>query len=204
MLMFEPMVLETSGRGVEKSYPLFSRLLKDRVILISGEIVEDTSTIICSQLLYLEQQDPVKPIYLYINSPGGSVISGLAIYDTMNFITCPVYTIAMGEACSMGSFLLTAGDKRFALKNTTLMYHSVASGFSGTIHDHQIQFDETKRLQDLLADTIVGNTKDKLTRELFDIKSARDWYLTPDEAVGYGFIDGVLTKREDVKKLLSN
>lgn len=200
MLMFEPMVIETAGRGVEKSYPLFSRLLKDRIILISGEIVDDTSTIICSQLLYLEQQDPDKPIYLYINSPGGSVISGLAIYDTMNFITCPVYTIAMGEACSMGSFLLTAGSKRFALKNTTLMYHSVASGFSGTIHDHKIQFDETKRLQELLGDIIVSNTNGRLSKELFELKSARDWYMTAEEALEYNLIDKVLTKREDVKK----
>jgi len=205
-LIFEPTVIESFGRNPEKSYGLFSRLLKDRVILVSGEITEDLSTIICAQLLYLEQQNPDNPIYMYINSPGGSVTAGLAIFDTMNFISCPVYTIGMGECMSMGSFLLTAGTKSFSLPNTSIMYHSVSSGFMGTVHDHEKHYLETQRLQVLLMDFLtkkIQKTYPEKDQDYIKNKTARDWYLTAQETKEEGLIDYIISNREDVKKFLS-
>lgn len=203
-MLYEPYVIESFNRSGERSYPLFSRLLKDRIILVSGEITEDISTVVCSQLLYLEQQDPETPIFMYINSPGGSVTAGLAIYDTMTFISNDVYTIAMGEACSMGSFLLSAGAQRYSLPNTTLMYHSVSSGFSGTIQDHEIEYKETVRLQNILVDKLVEissqHTNGQTDKEYFQEKIKRNWYMTPQEALELGLIDKVIYKRKDVPK----
>lgn len=199
--MFEPYVIEENGRNGEKGYPLYARMLKDRIIMVIGEVEENMSAAVCSQLLYLEQQDPQAPIFMYINSPGGSVTAGLAIYDTMNFVSCPVYTIAMGEAMSMGSFLLSAGTKSFSLPNTSLMYHSISSGFHGTVQDYEINFKEVQRLQDLLLGILYKKVKEEFKQEFLN-KIERDLYLTANEAVKYGLIDCVITTKDDARNFL--
>jgi ATP-dependent Clp protease protease subunit len=199
-IIFEPMVIETEGRGVEKSFPLFSRLLKDRIILLSGEIVDDMSTIICAQLLYLDGKDSKAPIYMYINSPGGVITSGLAIADTMNFVSAPVIAVAMGQACSMGSYLLTVADKRLSLPSTRIMYHSLSGGIEGTIHDMEVQIQESRRLQEALITKIHEKSNGKKTLEEIKQITARDWFISADEALEFGFIDGIISNKEDAKK----
>jgi ATP-dependent Clp protease protease subunit len=199
-LVFEPMVIETEGRGVEKTFPLFSRLLKDRVILLSGEIEDDMSTILCSQLLYLEKQDPTKPIFMYINSPGGQITSGLAIADTMAFIECPVYAIAMGQACSMGSYLLTIADKRLSLPSTRIMYHSLSGGVVGNYHDMKVQMTESEFLQNALITKIHEKSNGTMTLDEVKRITERDWFMSAEEALSYGLIDGIIANREDAKK----
>ena len=199
-LVFEPMVIETEGRGVEKSFPLFSRLLKDRVLLLSGEIEDDISTILCSQMLYLEKQDPTKPIYMYINSPGGQITSGLAIADTMHFIECPVYAIAMGQACSMGSYLLTIADKRLSLPSTRIMYHSLSGGTVGNFHDMKVQMAESEFLQNALITKIHEKSNGSMTLDEVKRITERDWFMSAEEALKLGLIDGIIANREDAKK----
>ena len=192
-----PMVIETTGRS-ERAYDIYSRLLKDRIVLLGSEVNDTVASLICAQLLFLESQDPEKEIYLYINSPGGSVTAGLAIYDTMRFISSPVATVCMGRAASMGAFLLAAGKSgmRFALPNSQIMIHQPSGGFQGQATDIEIHAREVLRLKERLNRILADNTG----RPYKDIVKAneRDNFLTPEEAKELGIIDRVLTSRSEM------
>lgn len=192
-----PMVIETTGRS-ERAYDIYSRLLKDRIILLSSEVNDAVASLICAQLLFLESQDPEKEISLYINSPGGSVTAGLAIYDTMRYITSPVSTVCMGLAASMGAFLLAAGEHgmRYALPNCQVMIHQPSGGFRGQATDIEIHAREIlrlkKRLNEILSEN-TGQSYDKVAEA-----TERDNYLTPEEAKEFGLIDRILVNRKDM------
>ena len=192
-----PMVIETTGRS-ERAYDIYSRLLKDRIILLSSEVNDTVASLVCAQLLFLESQDPEKEINLYINSPGGSVTAGLAIYDTMRYITAPVSTVCMGRAASMGAFLLAAGQKgmRYALPNSQIMIHQPLGGFQGQATDVDIHAREMlrikERLNTMLAET-TGKSYDEVVRA-----TERDNFLTPEQALEFGIIDRVLVSRSDM------
>jgi ATP-dependent Clp protease protease subunit len=189
-----PMVIETSGRG-ERAYDIYSRLLKERVIFLVGPINDQMANLVVAQLLFLESENPDKDIHLYINSPGGSISSGMAIYDTMQFIKPDVSTLCIGMAASMGAFLLQAGakDKRFALPNSTVMIHQPLGGFQGQATDIEIHakyiLSLRERLYTLMAEH-TGRSVEEIARD-----SERDNFLTANEAKDYGLIDQVLTKR---------
>ena len=189
-----PMVIETSGRG-ERAYDIYSRLLKERVIFLVGPINDQMANLVVAQLLFLESENPEKDIHLYINSPGGSISSGMAIYDTMQFIKPDVSTLCIGMAASMGAFLLQAGakDKRFALPNSTVMIHQPLGGFQGQATDIEIHakyiLSLRERLYTLMAQH-TGKTIEEIARD-----SERDNFLTANEALDYGLIDQVLSKR---------
>ena len=191
-----PMVIEQTSKG-ERSYDIFSRLLKERIVFVSGEVCDEMSSLICSQLLFLEAEDPNKDIYMYINSPGGVVTSGMAIYDTMQYIKPDICTICMGQACSMGSFLLAGGTKgkRFSLPNSQIMIHQPSGGAQGQATDIEIRakliLDLRKRLNKIYAD----NTGQKLS--VIEKAMDRDNFMTPDEALKFGLIDKIIEKRED-------
>ena len=190
-----PMVIEQSGRG-ERAYDIYSRLLKERVVFLVGPVTEITANLIVAQLLFLESENPDKDIFFYINSPGGSVSAGLAVYDTMQFIKPDVSTLCVGQAASMGALLLAAGDKekRFALPNSRLMIHQPMGGFQGQASDVEIHAREIlylrQRLNEILAKH-TGQTVDKIARD-----TDRDNFLSGEEAVKYGIVDKVLTTRE--------
>lgn len=189
-----PVVLEHTYKG-ERSYDLYSRLLKDRVIMLDGEVNQHSSSLICAQLLFLESENPDKAVSLYINSPGGSVTAGMAIYDTMQFIRCPVHTIVMGQAASMGSLLATAGEPghRFILPNARHMIHQPLGGASGQATDVEIQARELLRWKSVLTDIYVkhtGRDRETLTKDM-----ERDFFMTAGEAVEYGLADVKLIKR---------
>ena len=190
-----PIVIENTSRG-ERSYDLYSRLLKDRVIMLDGEIAQHTASLICAQLLFLESDNPDKAISLYINSPGGSVTAGMAIYDTMNFIKPKIHTIVMGQAASMGSLLATAGDKghRYILPNARHMIHQPLGGASGQATDVEIQARELLRWKTVLTDIYVEHTGK--THKQLRTDMERDFYMTAQEAVDYGLADKVLTTRD--------
>ncbi len=194
-----PIVVENTGR-VERSYDIYSRLLKDRIILLGTEIDDTVASLICAQLLFLESQDPEKEISLYINSPGGSVSAGLAIYDTMRYITAPVSTLCMGTAASMGAFLLAAGTKglRFALPHSTIMIHQPLGGFRGQASDVEIHAREMRRVKALMNAILAENTG----RSVEEVSAAteRDNFLTPQEALDFGLIDKVMTSRSEMGK----
>ena len=189
-----PMVVETSGRG-ERAYDIYSRLLKERVIFLVGEINDTVANLVVAQLLFLESENPDKEIHLYINSPGGSISAGMAIYDTMQFIKPDVSTLCIGMAASMGAFLLQAGtkDKRFALPNSTVMIHQPLGGFRGQASDIEIHakyiLSLRERLYTLMAQH-TGRSIEEIARD-----SERDNFLTAPEALEYGLIDKVLDKR---------
>ena len=189
-----PYVIEQTGRG-ERSYDIFSRLLNDRIIMLSDEVNDATASLVVAQLLYLEGQDPDKDIHLYINSPGGSISAGMAIYDTMQYIKCDVSTICIGMAASMGSFLLAAGakGKRFALPNSEIMIHQPLGGTKGQATDIEIQANQIlklkKKLNTMLADA-TGRPLDEVSRD-----TERDNYMTAEEAAAYGLVDKVIYKR---------
>lgn len=189
-----PMVVEQSGRG-ERSYDIYSRLLKDRIIFLGTEVNEDLANLVVAQLLFLESEDPEKDVFLYINSPGGSVSAGLAIYDTMQYIKPPVSTICMGLAASMGAFLLAAGaeGKRIALPNSRVMIHQPSGGARGQASDVKIHAEEIlytrKRLNDLLS----KHTKQPL--EVIDRDTDRDFFMSAEEALKYGLVDKIIEKR---------
>jgi ATP-dependent Clp protease protease subunit len=191
-----PMVLERTSQG-ERAMDLYSRLMRDHVILLEGEIHDQMANLIVAQLLYLESDDPTKDIHLYINSPGGSVSAGLAIYDTIQFIKPNVSTIVMGSAASMGSLLAQAGaaGKRFILPNARTMIHSVSGGHSGTVWDAQIQMAEMVRLNSRLMEIYAKHNSAGKT--LTDLKTAmaRDYYLTAEETVAFGLADKIMEKR---------
>ncbi len=188
-----PMVVEQTGRG-ERSYDIFSRLLNDRIIFLSDEVNDATASLVVAQLLYLEAQDPDKDISFYINSPGGSVTAGMAIYDTMNFIKCDVSTVCIGMAASMGAFLLSAGTKgkRFALPNSEIMIHQPLGGAKGQATDIKIQAELILRTRDRLNKILAENTGKSVEQIAHDTE--RDNYMTADEALAYGLIDKVIDK----------
>lgn len=189
-----PMVVENTGHG-ERSYDIFSRLLNDRIIFLSDEINDATSSLVVAQMLFLEGQDPDKDIAFYINSPGGSVTAGMAIYDTMNFIKCDVSTICVGMAASMGAFLLSSGakGKRFALPNSEIMIHQPLGGARGQATDIKIQADLILRTRERLNRILAANTGKDIEQIALDTE--RDNYMTAEEALNYGLIDKIFAKR---------
>lgn len=191
--MYIPYVIEKTSRG-ERSYDIYSRLLKDRIIMLSGEIEDSLASSIVAQLLFLEAEDPDKDIYLYINSPGGVITSGFSIYDTMNYIKPSVCTICIGQAASMGAFLLSCGEKgkRFALPNSRIMIHQPLGGAKGQATDIEIQAREILRLKTILNDILAKNTGQKLAKIAKD--TDRDFFMSANEAKEYGLIDKVLEK----------
>ena len=184
-----PIVIEQNGRG-ERSYDIYSRLLKDRIIMLFGEITDITSASIISQLLFLASEDEKKDIYLYINSPGGSVTAGLSIYDTINYINPNVVTIGMGLCASMGAFLLSSGDKRLALENTKIMIHQPLGGAKGQASDIMIVAEEIINTKKQLNKILCKNTKQDY--EKIEKDTDRDFYMTAIEAKEYGIIDEIL------------
>ena len=201
-----PMVVEQESRG-ERSYDIYSRLMKDRIIMLNGPVEDNMANLIVAQMLFLESDNPDKPISMYINSPGGAVTAGLAIYDTMQYIKCPVRTIVMGQACSMGSFLAQAGEpgKRIVLPESRTMIHRVSSGTpgtSGSVHVQELQmedtirhFEESKKVNKRLTELYVKhNSAGKTYEELFETMKF-DTFLTAQEAVDNGFADKVVEKR---------
>lgn len=193
------MVVEQSNRG-ERAYDIYSRLLKDRIIFLGGPIDDNVANVVVAQLLFLESEDPDKDIYLYINSPGGVVTAGLAIYDTMQYIKPDVSTICIGQAASMGSLLLTAGakGKRFALPNSRIMIHQPLGGAQGQSTDIQIQAREIQRIRDVINDIIVNATGKTL--EEVNNDTERDNFMTAEEAKAYGLVDEVITRPKKSKK----
>ncbi|MBQ7719215.1 MAG: ATP-dependent Clp endopeptidase proteolytic subunit ClpP [Clostridia bacterium] len=189
-----PTVIETTNRG-ERAYDIYSRLLNDRIVFLADEVNDVTASLVVAQLLFLEAQDPDKDISLYINSPGGSVTSGMAIYDTMNFIKCDVSTICVGMAASMGAFLLSAGakGKRFALPNSEIMIHQPSGGAQGQATDIQIQAQLIQKTKDRLNRILAENTGKPL--EEIQRDTERDHFMTADEACAYGLVDKVIAKR---------
>ena len=190
-----PTVVEQTGRG-ERAYDIFSRLLKDRIVMLSGEVTDDSANLVIAQLLFLEREDPDKDIYLYINSPGGSVSAGMAIYDTMNYIKADVSTICIGLAASMGAFLLSSGakGKRIALPNAEIMIHQPLGGFKGQATDIDIHAKQILKIKDTLNSILAKNTNQPIEKIKSDVE--RDYFLDAEEAVAYGLVDKVMTKKE--------
>lgn len=195
-----PMVVEQTSRG-ERSYDIFSRLLKERIIFLSGEVNDSMATLAIAQLLFLESENPKKDISVYINSPGGIVTSGLAIYDTMQYIKPKVATLCLGQACSMGSLLLSAGEKgmRFALPNARIMIHQPSGGFRGQATDIEIHAKEILDLKKRLNKIYVKHTGQKLSE--IEKNMERDNFMSPEKAKEFGLIDEVITSRVDSKIL---
>ena len=192
-----PMVIEQSGRG-ERSFDIYSRLLRDRIVFLSGEVNDESANLVIAQLLFLESENPDKDISLYINSPGGSVYAGLGIYDTMQFIKPDVQTICVGMAASMGAFLLAAGakGKRYSLPNSRIMIHQPSGGFQGQATDIDIHAREVLRLKERLNTILSENTG--MSYEDVVKATERDNFLTPEEAKACGIIDRVLVSRRDL------
>ncbi len=192
-MSYIPYVIEQTGRG-ERSYDIYSRLLKDRIIMLSGEVNDAVASSIVAQLLFLEAQDPDKDIYFYINSPGGVITSGLSIFDTMNYIKPDIVTICIGQAASMGAFLLASGTKgkRYALPHARIMIHQPSGGAQGQSTDIQIQAQEIQRLKDTLNEILAEKTGKKA--KMIEKDTERDNFMSSEEAKAYGLIDKVLTK----------
>ena len=190
-----PSVIETTSRG-ERSYDIYSRLLKERIIFLTGQVCDEVASVICAQLLFLEAEDPKKEISFYINSPGGVVTSGLAIMDTMNYIKCPVATIVMGQAASMGSLLLCCGEKgrRFALPNSRIMIHQPSGGFQGQAADIEIHAREILDLRHRLNKIYVKQTGQTLQN--IEKAMERDNFMTPEDALKFGLIDEIIKERK--------
>ena len=193
--MLIPTVIEKTGRG-ERAYDIYSRLLKDRIIMLHGEVNDQSASLIVSQLLFLEAEDPEKDIYLYINSPGGVVTAGMSIYDTMNYVRPDVVTICMGQAASMGALLLSSGTKgkRFALPHARIMIHQPLGGAQGQATDIEIHAKEILRMKKELNEILAKNTGQSVKKVANDTE--RDNFMSAKEAVEYGLIDEVLEKKE--------
>ncbi len=191
-MSYIPYVVEKTGRG-ERSYDIYSRLLKDRIIMLSGEINDAVASTVVAQLLFLEAEDPEKDIYLYINSPGGVITSGMSIYDTMNYIKPDVSTICIGQAASMGAFLLSSGakGKRYSLPHSRIMIHQPLGGAQGQATDIQIQAKEIQRMKEMLNSMIADQTGQPL--EVIEKDTDRDNFMSAEEAKNYGLIDKVIT-----------
>jgi len=194
-----PMVVERTARG-ERSYDIFSRLLKERIIFLSGQVDDHMANLITAQLLFLEAEGPDKDIYMYINSPGGVVTSGMAIYDTMQYIRCDVSTLCVGQAASMGAHLLASGaaGKRYALPNARVMIHQPLGGFQGQATDIEIHAREIIKLKEHMNQMMAKHTGQPIEKINEDVE--RDYFLTADEACAYGLVDQVLSSRDEVKK----
>ena len=190
-----PMVVEQTSRG-ERSYDIYSRLLQDRIVLLGGEVTDESANLIVAQLLFLQSQDAKKEISMYINSPGGSVTAGLAIYDTMQFISCPVATYCIGQAASMGAVLLTAGakGKRFALPNARIMIHQPWGGAEGKASDIEITAREIIRLKERLNRILAGHSGKSYEDVVKD--TDRDYFMSAEEAAAYGLIDSVVAPKK--------
>jgi len=190
-----PMVIEQSPRG-ERAYDIYSRLLKERIIFLGSGVNDDVANVVVAQLLFLEAEDPEKDITFYINSPGGSVTAGMAIYDTMQYVKCDIATLCMGQAASMGAFLLAAGadGKRYSLPNARIMIHQPMGGFQGQATDIDIQAREILRMKKELNRLLAFHAKADFKKISADTE--RDFFMSPEEAKKYGIIDKVLTKRE--------
>lgn len=195
MSYYVPYVIEQTGRGGERSYDIYSRLLKDRIIFLGTEVDDHVANIICAQLLFLEADDPDKDIYLYINSPGGVITSGMAIYDTMNYIKPDVATMCLGQAAIMGAFLLAAGakGKRSAVPNARIMIHQPSGGFRGQATDILIQTNEIIKTKEHLNRILSNNTSQPYEKVAADTE--RDYFMSSAEAKEYGLIDNVFEKR---------
>ena len=187
-----PYVIEQTSRG-ERSYDIYSRLLKERIIFLAGEVNDASASVIVAQLLFLEAEDPNKDIHLYINSPGGSVTAGMAIYDTMNYIKCDVSTICIGMAASMGAFLLSSGakGKRYALPNAEVMIHQPSGGAQGQATEIKIVAEHILRTRSKLNNILAANTNQPL--DVIERDTERDYYMSADEAAAYGLIDTVIS-----------
>ena len=196
--MLIPMVVDQTSRG-ERSYDIYSRLLEDRIIFITGEITDETANIVVAQLIYLEGKNPDKDIAVYINSPGGSVSAGMAIFDTMNYIKCDVSTICVGLAASMGAFLLASGTKgkRFALPNSEIMIHQPLGGAQGQASDIQIRANQILKIKQKLNKILSEKTSQPLERVEKD--TDRDYYMSADEALNYGIIDKIFVTRNSLE-----
>ena len=192
-MSFVPIVVEQTNKG-ERSYDIYSRLLKDRIVFLSGEIDDLTANLVVAQLIFLEAEDPDKDIFMYINSPGGSVSAGMAIYDTMNYIKCDVSTICIGLAASMGAFLLSSGakGKRRALPNSEIMIHQPLGGARGQATDIEIQANQILKIKEKLNRILSENSGQELDRVKADTE--RDFYMSAEEAKAYGLIDEVIEK----------
>lgn len=193
-----PMVIEQTSRG-ERSFDIYSRLLKERIIFLTGEVNDDVSSLVCAQMLFLEAEDPKKDIFLYINSPGGVVTSGMAMYDTMQYISCDVNTLCIGQACSMGSLLLAGGakGKRFSLPNSRIMIHQPSGGFRGQATDIEIHAKEILDMKKRLNKIYAHHTGKKLPT--IEAAMERDNFMSPQDALEFGIIDHVVTSRAEIK-----
>jgi ATP-dependent Clp protease protease subunit len=191
-----PIVVEQTSKG-ERSYDIYSRLLKDRIVMLDTDVNEHTASLIVAQMLFLESEDPERDILFYINSPGGSVTAGLAIYDTMQFIKCDVSTIVLGQACSMGSFLAQAGTagKRYMLPYARHMIHQPSGGTRGMQSDIEIQYKEITKMKKILTELYVKHNSKGKTYEDFDRDMDRDTFMSAQEALEYGLIDKIIDKR---------
>jgi len=197
--MAVPIVIETTGRS-ERAYDIYSRLLKDRIILLGTPIDDQIASLICAQLLFLESENPEKEIYMYINSPGGSVTAGMAIYDTMQYISAPVSTLCMGQAASMGALLLAAGaeGKRFSLPNSRIMIHQPLGGIQGQATDIEIHAKEILRLKDCLNGILAHHSGKPI--ETVVEHTERDYFMGAEQAKEFGLIDEILVSRNDILK----
>jgi ATP-dependent Clp protease protease subunit len=193
------MVIEETGKG-ERSFDIYSRLLKERIIFLTGEFNDTMSSLIVAQLLFLESENPDKDIFMYINSPGGVVTSGLAIYDTMQYLKCPVSTLCVGQACSCGSLILMAGaeNKRYALPNSRIMIHQPSGGFRGQATDIEIHAKETMKIKNLLNSLYAKHTG----KNIKEVEKAmeRDNFMSPEEALKFGLIDKIVVNRDEITK----
>lgn len=191
--MLVPIVVEQTGRG-ERSYDIYSRLLKDRIIFLGGAIDDTVSNLVIAQLLFLEAEDPDKDIHLYINSPGGVVTAGMAVYDTMQYIKAPVSTICVGQAASMGAFLLAGGEKgkRFSLANSRIMIHQPLGGFQGQATDIHIHAQEILRMKKKLTELMAEHTGQPLQK--LETDTERDYFMSGEDAKTYGIIDSIITR----------
>jgi ATP-dependent Clp protease protease subunit len=198
-----PMVVEQTSKG-ERAYDIYSRLLKDRIIFLGTAINDDMANLMIAQMLFLESEDPDKDINFYVNSPGGSVTSGLAIYDTMQYIKPDITTVCIGQAASMGALLLSAGaaGKRYSLPNSRIMIHQPMGGAQGQASDIKIQAEEILRLRGKLNDILAFHTKQDLKK--LEIDTDRDFFMSGDEACEYGLIDHVINNRDDLDKIIES
>lgn len=193
-----PMVIEQDGRN-ERLFDIYSRMLRERIVFLNGEVEDSMASLIVAQMLFLESTDPDKDIYLYINSPGGSVVSGMSIYDTMQFVSCDVATVCIGQAASMGAFLLSSGakGKRFALPQSRIMIHQPSSGMGrSTVTDMEIQLEEVKRMKTSLTSILADNCS-KEYQTTYDVME-RDYFMSAFEAKEFGLVDRVIKNRKDI------
>jgi len=192
-----PMVVEQTGRG-ERAYDIFSRLLKERVIFLVGPVHDDMANLIVAQMLFLQSEDEKKPINLYINSPGGSVTAGMSIYDTMKFVSCPIHTLCLGQAASMGAFLLSSGEKRRSLPHSRIMIHQPSGGSQGQATDMRIRMKEMDIIERMLNEILAANTGKSI--EQIEIDTNRDNFMSAKEALAYGLIDEIVPFKKKTDK----